>query len=129
MANPEKNRAASAAYTKAHPERRRASYAVYYAANLEKMRSKWTRARDTAIAVMGGQCVQCASTEALEIDHILGGGGEHRQQEHSSKYKRRLARTGEPDPRLQLLCEPCHKVKTAEERRARDARPTVGVPA
>lgn len=41
----------------------------------------------------GYRCVQCQSTEQLEVDHIVAGDNHH-------------------DTNLQTLCHPCHQTKT-----------------
>ena len=120
-ANPGRKLAAQAAWRQGNPERVRSYAAAWYAANPGVARAREARARVTAIAVMGGCCVQCQSTEGLELDHINGGGGEHRRAEGQAKYVLRIARSGEPDARLQLLCSPCHWTKTTDENRARRA--------
>jgi len=127
-AHPGYNCATGAAYRKANPEKHRANNAAWRAANVEKVSDDRARIRLAALGVMGGACVACGTTESLEFDHIHGDGGEHRKTENAAVYILRIARTGKPDPRLQLLCHECHKDKTANESRARHA-PTVGVPA
>ena len=109
-ANPERVRAAQAAWANTHPGGGRAASARAH-----------TRRRLAALAALGGCCVQCGSTDSLEIDHIEGDGGEHRRVEGQSAYLLRLASTGKADPRLQLLCHDCHATKTGDENRARRA--------
>ena len=127
-ANVEKHRASKAAYRKANPEKGRANNAAWAKANPEAYRASTSarriRVRRAALAVLGGVCVQCGSTELLEIDHIHGGGDIHRKTENTGSYVWRLASTGVPDPRLQLLCHDCHMIKTATEKRERDNRTT-----
>ena len=124
-ANPEKNRAATATWRAANPETVRALYAAWVKANPERHRARNAirnaRVRLAALAALGGKCVQCGATEGLDIDHIHGDGFEHRRYEHAVTYIGRMARTGQPDPRLQLLCEPCHVTKTTAEARMRRA--------
>lgn len=66
--------------------------------------------RAEAIAILGGSCVHCGSTDSLQFDHID-------REEKSFSIAKRL--TGAPWKvivaelqKCQLLCEPCHAVKT-----------------
>jgi 5-methylcytosine-specific restriction endonuclease McrA len=109
----------AAEYREANAERVRARDRARYAAVAEQQnaaaaeRRRLNRLR--AIEIHGGACVQCGSTEDLILDHIEGGGSAHRRSEHDSTYCLRIVKAGVPDPRLQVLCEPCHKPKTARE--------------
>ena len=62
----------------------------------------WQKVRPIVIRLCGGRCVQCGSTYRLEVDHVQP-----------------LATAGlssKPfDPAgLQVLCRPCHQLKTTE---------------
>lgn len=75
------------------------------------------RAREirlSAIEVMGGACVACGSGELLVLDHVNGGGSEHRRTESNGRYYARIVRDG-ADDRFQVLCEACHAPKTSAE--------------
>ena len=67
-----------------------------------------------AIDVMGGKCVECGAVEGLVLDHINGGGSEHRRHESNGRYYARFVREG-GDPRFQVLCEAHHALKTSKE--------------
>jgi len=87
--------------------------------------------RVAAVAVYGGQCAACGRGEGLQFDHVHGDGEAHRRVETQVAMLRRISRTGRrlPDWQLQLLCRPCHKVKSAAEATARSATTGRFVPA
>jgi hypothetical protein len=71
--------------------------------------ARYHKRRANAIAQLGGKCVKCGSEKELQIDHIdpaqkllavgkLWGVAEKRFQEELAK--------------CQLLCQPCHSLKT-----------------
>jgi hypothetical protein len=80
--------------------------------------------REAAIALLGGRCVKCGTTENLEIDHIdpkkksftLAG---NMHTKPVAAVKRELRK-------CQLLCETCHMVKTIAERGHKPAKGTHG---
>lgn len=91
------------------------------------------RLRGTATAAYGGKCARCGrpgrlsfgSDDSLHLDHPDGDGAEHRLSIGSRKmagarFYRWLEKSGWP-PVVQLLCEPCHKTKTANELRRRES--------
>lgn len=96
-----------------HREEMREYGRAYYAKNLA-----------AAVAVYGGCCARCGSTDRLEFDHVNGDGAEHRKREHNQLMLRRIARTSArlPDVELQLLCHAHHWEKTLAERRAKRSR-------
>jgi len=60
----------------------------------------WVEKRKEILARDGGRCVKCASTERVQVDHIVPvsrGGSEF------------------DNANLQTLCRPCHKEKTRQE--------------
>lgn len=72
---------------------------------------KYAAARATALAIYGGQCMECGSTDQLEFDHVDNDGGDHRAVESQPKMIRRIAKLGRPisDYHIRLLCRPCHR--------------------
>ena len=78
------------------------------------MLARYHRRRQQAITQLGGQCAQCGNKEDLQLDHIeskdktfviakaLAGFSEQRIQTELLK--------------IQLLCQPCHALKTILER-------------
>src|SRR6516162_1428247 len=73
--------------------------------------TRWRRRRKILVAALGGQCMRCGATEDLEFDHI---DPEIKSFTISSSllvpWEQLLAELG----KCQLLCHPCHAVKTAE---------------
>jgi hypothetical protein len=82
----------------------------------------WSPQREQALAnarVAYGryQCAQCSNAygpRAVAVDHVLACGGFKDDLSDLGDWASRLF-FGE----LQILCDPCHKVKTAQERAAR----------
>lgn len=76
------------------------------------MRRRYHQQRLAAISSLGGRCVRCGTTEKLEIDHIdrtsktidLG----KKWSVNSDTFNSELAK-------CQLLCNSCHKAKSAQE--------------
>lgn len=76
--------------------------------------------RQQAIENLGGKCWYCYSTDRLEVDHIYGGGCKERRIGHSRTH---ILRASKGDIEcLQLLCESCHRRKTAVENYLRNHR-------
>jgi 5-methylcytosine-specific restriction endonuclease McrA len=80
----------------------------------EYMKRRWETRRKVAIGYLGGQCVSCGETEDLEFDHI----------DPSTKLMA-IARASSRSEdffwaevdKCQLLCNPCHLEKTANDLR------------
>ena len=90
-----------------------------HAGQLKAWRNYNKKIRLDAIKRLGGACTQCGfgDTRILEIDHIEGGGTEHRKRiDHKVQY--RNIRDGDIEG-YQLLCKNCHGIKSYEEREAR----------
>lgn len=79
-----------------------------------KNRSAWARRRRERLRKeMGGKCVHCGTNEKLEFDCIERMGHWHHR---ISIFQRTLFYVRQWKERnLQLLCEACHRVKSAEE--------------
>jgi len=72
-------------YRETHREEERVRTLEFYHSNT-KFRRKLTH--NSLIAILGGKCKKCGSTEDLQIDHILGGGGAERKFKFAkSNYK------------------------------------------
>ena len=95
--NPEKFRDARRKWNEAHPGRQR-----------ELSRARDRRLRKAVIDAYGGKCACCGETEFafLVIDHINGGGTEHRRAVHGKVYSE-LRRRGFP-PGYRVLCWNCN---------------------
>lgn len=77
-----------------------------------------------AIEQLGGACARCGSAESLQFDHIDPG-------TKAVTIGRQIASMSEARlqaelSKCQLLCAPCHKVKTQEDRGTPDPRKSHG---
>jgi hypothetical protein len=85
-------------------------------------RLKWRR---LAIEALGGKCNSCGFTDerALQVDHVLGGGGALRRSGDyvGSRVFRAIA-TGTAEHIFQLLCANCNWIKVAENNERGDKR-------
>jgi hypothetical protein len=94
-------------------ERERQRSKDYYEANGHTRRTAQQTAREQAVEIYGGYCVNCGDTRDLQFDHVNGDGGTHRTVEAAHIMVRRIAATGTriTDHDLQLLCKDCHQRK------------------
>lgn len=70
----------------------------------------------------GGRCAFCQTTAGpFELDHVAGGGNKHRAAiaplTLESWLSQEWKRTGEWSTLVQLLCKPCHDVKSGRKPR------------
>ena len=74
----------------------------------------YARWRREAVASLGGRCVTCGyDGDLLDLDHIYGDGdSEPQYAKKGIQYFRNII-AGRITS-VQLLCIPCHRVKTAE---------------
>lgn len=81
---------------------------------LRQARERWKRYRGIMFHALGGAMCACGFSDerALEIDHINGGGKEHRKNLSNSAYKDYVVSHTEE---FQVLCSNCHSIKTYEE--------------
>jgi len=69
------------------------------------------RVREEALTAYGGKCNCCGETEPLflEIDHISGGGSQHRKTVPGGiAFYRWLKERGYPKDQFQILCRNCN---------------------
>ena len=66
--------------------------------------------RSEVLAAYGGKCACCDETapEFLHVDHIYGGGGEHRREMNGASIYPWLKRRGFPKDQFRLLCVNCN---------------------
>ena len=69
------------------------------------------RARQDLLEILGGECVCCGSTEALEFDCIAPRGDAHHRAGVVSRISFYRAEHF-THRNLQILCRECHKVKS-----------------
>lgn len=109
-------KAAYDADPKAHQERSKR----YRRENAEKVRPKWneyqrrrrTELRAAMIEAYGSKCACCGESEThfLQLDHVNGGGREHRRQFNglSTEMYAALRKQGWPADDYRLLCANCN---------------------
>lgn len=83
----------------------------------ETKKRAYKRHRETVIEIYGGKCKCCGETEEifLCIDHINGGGNQHRKQitgHNSGSILIWLKKNNYPKDMFQLLCYNCNNAKT-----------------
>jgi hypothetical protein len=91
-------------------------------ANKEYLNERYERQRQTFFTWLGGAyCVRCGSTENLQIDHI-----DYRKKKMDVGRLWPLSELGKVFVELQkcqVLCDPCHRKKTAAENVDRERDP------
>lgn len=81
--------------------------------NAEYLIDRYRTQRNDFIATLGDQCVKCGSTEALEMDHI---DPKTKSFTISALWALKdLPMVYDELKKCQLLCEPCHREKSARE--------------
>ena len=84
---------------------------------IQNYQREWmAQRRLRGIAFLGGKCVHCNSTEKLEIDHVIPASQLGYETPGGSLWSWSWSRIETELARCQLLCEQCHKAKTADER-------------
>lgn len=86
----------------------------------EYMKKRYRERRALAFFILGNKCVECGTTENLQIDHIF-------PFEKAFNFGK-LWNINEKDFRAelnkcQLLCKDCHKKKSAEETSYTNSKP------
>lgn len=80
-------------------------------------RNRWRKRRSEIFTVLGGElCAKCGFSDwrALQIDHINGGGNQHRKQFKAvEKYYQYVC---ENKDEFQVLCANCNRIKVHEEK-------------
>jgi 5-methylcytosine-specific restriction endonuclease McrA len=77
----------------------------------EYMRERRQERLDQARERLGGCCVQCGSTESLEFDHV-DPASKLKEVSSAAMLDGPLERLFAEVDKCQLLCKPCHIVKT-----------------
>lgn len=114
-ANREEYLAAQHTYSLRTRDRKRVYDAEYREANRANLAVSKQRQHESARSAVFGHygtfCACCGSTDRLNIDHISGGGTEHRQQVgRGYTFYLWLIRNDFPDG-YQTLCSPCNASK------------------
>ena len=92
------------------PSREPARYNAYMRGYMAR---RYEERRARIIKKLGGRCAQCGSTERLEIDHV----DRHKKRFDFGKRLAGIAARKIPAEiaKCQLLCRPCHEIKTIED--------------
>lgn len=118
-----KNKAKIAESSKLYQQENRVSIAEYVgrwrktSAGRNSTRRYRLARKQKAIALLGGKCVHCGTTERLQFDHI------NRDRTDKKKVVAYMVFSASWDDVLkelqkcQLLCFPCHIKKSTEEKR------------
>ena len=71
--------------------------------------------------LLGSVCVRCGFSDkrALNVDHINGGGHQHRLAVGSSSYWRVILTDPEAHTKYQILCSNCNQIKRIENHECR----------
>lgn len=78
----------------------------------EYHRDYWGKRRQRIIDFLGGQCVECGTTDQLEFDHIDPNEKSFNIKENATISNPEVY---EELKKCQLLCKDCHEEKTAKE--------------
>lgn len=73
--------------------------------------------REDIVKLLGGVCVRCGfhDKRALQIDHVLGGGGKERSELKPFKFSVKVQQAAERKTgEYQLLCANCNWIKRFE---------------
>lgn len=93
--------------------KRHAEYRIKNRENLRiKGRKRIKELRESIIAYYGGKCVCCGETqfEFLAIDHVNGGGSQHRKNIKESSVCYWIKKNNYPEG-FQILCHNCNMAK------------------
>ena len=85
---------------------------------LRNYQNAWMkRRRLRAIALLGGRCAECGSTDDLQVDHVDPESKDPllRALKTASFWSWAWHRIEKELAKCQVLCRPCHKAKTASE--------------
>lgn len=97
-----------------------ATVTQYYCKSCERERPKPNRKgnlkrhvvklRAKIIALLGGKCVCCGEVrfEFLALDHIYGGGRQHRMKRNNLQIYREVEKMAQPETAYRLLCHNCN---------------------
>ena len=90
-------------YRQAHPERTEE--------NRIHVRNRQKKIKEQVFDILGRRCVQCGFSDAraLQVDHVNGGGNQHRKKRSSwGSYRDVITANGEG---YQVLCANCNQIK------------------
>ncbi len=97
---------------------RRRSFANNPEAKAAKDKAIYQTLRTEVRRLLGNKCTHCNYTGRLDIDHVNDDGREDRERfgAHNSSFLRHvIAEIKAGSSRFQLLCRPCHRIKSQED--------------
>lgn len=81
-----------------------------------RVRARGREIKQIVISNLGGKCACCGETEPrfLTVEHIGGGGNQHRKQYYNSSYAvyRAIILEGYPRDKYEVLCWNCNMVQS-----------------
>lgn len=89
---------------------------------VKECRERRRQVRIKILELLGNKCARCgycADWRALEIDHVKGGGNEHRRKYGTSfytMYRQILKEIKAGSKDYQCLCSNCNRIKEYEEK-------------
>lgn len=86
----------------------------------EYLHRRYHERHDKAIAILGGRCVVCGSTDDLQIDHVNNSHKSFDIADRLAQYT--WSRIVEELKKCQLLCFWCHVDKSRVETKERNKR-------
>lgn len=101
--------AKAARYRASHPEQIKATQERFRAKNPDAFRLYKLKQKIEMVNSYGGKCACCGETEIvfLSLDHINGGGTQHRRRMGQNKMMAELRAAGWPKDGYQILCMNC----------------------
>ena len=108
-----------ARYREKHREEINTRARAYYAEHSEERKAyvanRKQRLKNEIFDKLGGKCTECGfgDRRALVIDHIGGGGRQHRKNKRGNRYYVEILEDLTP---YQLLCANCNRIKAFENR-------------
>jgi 5-methylcytosine-specific restriction endonuclease McrA len=91
------------------------AYKNYNVSMNDYMKRRWEKRRAAAVEHLGGCCARCGEADNLDFDHI---DPTTKIMTIARASSRKEEFFWEEVNKCQLLCKPCHLVKTAEDLRA-----------
>lgn len=103
--------------TENYRKRKREAQRRFMANHPEYQKGRWRELKNQIFSHYGNECACCGSTKRLSVDHVNGGGNEHRielfgkKNSSGMRFYLWLIRENFP-PGYQVLCLPCNASKS-----------------
>ncbi len=89
------------------------------------MRIRRKKNKQYAIQQLGGKCIKCGEKEDLQFDHK---DRKIKKQSIANMLAHSIEKLNKELEKCQLLCEPCHRIKTFQELGWQDSKKEHGTP-